>query len=102
MELSDVKKGQVVMVGSLDIDIPRPTFEKSNSMQIGVVIDTDSHSMNLNVKVLFEDGNVDWGNAVDMKLIYSSPESNKARNKMAKKVIQQLNELFDEVHRVVR
>ncbi|ALJ97542.1 hypothetical protein PaYy2_132 [Pseudomonas phage PaYy-2] len=102
MELSDVKKGQVVMVGSLDTDMPRPTFEKTNARTTGVVVDIDSASMHLNVKVLFDNGAMDWGNATDMKLLHSGPEANKVRKKLAKKVIQKLDELFDEVYQVVR
>uniref|UniRef100_A0AAT9TSV7 Uncharacterized protein n=1 Tax=Pseudomonas phage JS TaxID=3015289 RepID=A0AAT9TSV7_9VIRU len=102
MELSDVNKGQVVVVGNLDTDVPRPTFEKTNARMTGVVVDIDSGSTCLNVKVLFGDGNIDWGNAIDIKLLHSSAESNKLRKKMAKKVMQKLDELFEEVYQVIR
>ncbi|ALF51406.1 hypothetical protein K5_084 [Pseudomonas phage K5] len=97
MELEDVKKGQVVMVNYLNLDTPRPTFEKHNVLGTGVVAGIDKEAKNLNIKVLFENGELDWGNAIDVSLINSDPEANKLRKKKVAKIASKIDELFNEV-----
>ncbi|AMQ66277.1 hypothetical protein phiMK_89 [Pseudomonas phage phiMK] len=97
MKLEDVKKGQVVKVNSLNMDNPRPTFEKYNAMVIGVVAGIDKAANNLNIKVLFENGEMDWGNASDVSLVHSDPEANRLRKKKVSKISSKIDELFNEV-----
>lgn len=97
MELEDVKKGQVVRVNYLNMDNPRPTFEKHNAMATGVVAGINKEAKNLNIKVLFANGELDWGNASDATLINSDPEANKLRKKKVAKIASKIDELFNEV-----
>uniref|UniRef100_A0AAT9TT25 Uncharacterized protein n=1 Tax=Pseudomonas phage MK TaxID=3015287 RepID=A0AAT9TT25_9VIRU len=102
MKLEDVKKGQVVQVDYLNMDIPRPTFEQHNSRSTGVVAGVDRSATCLNVKVLFHYGELDWGNAADIELIHSDPEDNERRKRKVNKIISKIDKLFDEVWEVTQ